>query len=468
MVRWRLPGQGRPGAEEVARRDRDRAAPVQAQLPGGHGKRAGRVEGVRPPVHDDAVRGPEGPRRLLPLHGPRLPRTRGGGGHRNRRGYVLALCGGARLRDAGEPALARRAHRRRNGPGHRDGPVRGVRLRRRRPAAVLELPRLPDPVGDGGPGAGDRPRRDAVAVHAVRRQGRRRGRPDDGAGRHQRRGQRRAVPARRPPHRVADDPRADPVGAAGGGPGRMRPPAAPVAVVTGANRGIGRAITVAFAAAGFAVAAGARDPASLAETVAEACQAGGTAVPVACDVRDEASVAALAARAEQIGPVHAVVANAGVAGPTAPLHEITLEDWRETLAIDLDGVFLTFRAFIPAMIQRRAGSLIAISSMTGKRPLHGRTPYAAAKIGVIGLVRTLATELGPYGVRVNAVCPGAVEGPRIETVIERQAKIQGISNDAARAQLIDASPLKRAVAPRDVAAACVFLASPDAASITGE
>ena len=140
----------------------------------------------------------------------------------------------------------------------------------------------------------------------------------------------------------------------------MSTPTAPVAVVTGANRGIGRAITLAFAAAGFAVAAGARDPASLADIVAEAGTAGGTAVPVACDVRDEASVAALAARAEQLGRVHAVVANAGVAGPTAPLYEITLEDWRETLATDLDGVFLTFRAFIPAMIGRRAGSLIAI------------------------------------------------------------------------------------------------------------
>ncbi len=150
MVRRRLRCQGRPGAEEVTGRDRDRAAPVQAQLPGGHGKRSGRVEGVRPPVHDDAVRGPEGPRRLLPLHGPRLPHPRGGGGHRDRRGHVPALHGGARLRDAGEPALAGRAHRRRHGPGHRDRPVRGVRLRRRRPAAVVELPRLPDPVGDGG------------------------------------------------------------------------------------------------------------------------------------------------------------------------------------------------------------------------------------------------------------------------------------------------------------------------------
>ena len=204
---------------------------------------------------------------------------------------------------------------------------------------------------------------------------------------------------------------------------------APVAVVTGANRGIGRAITVALAAAGFTVAASARDPASLDGTVAEAEKAGGTAVPVACDVRDEASVAALAGRAGQLGPVRAVVANAGIAGPTAPLHEITLADWRETIATDLDGVFLTFRAFIPAMIERRDGSLIAISSMTGKRPLHGRTPYAAAKMGVIGLVRTLATELGPHNVRVNAVCPGMVAGPRIEAVLARQAAARGITEE---------------------------------------
>jgi len=130
----------------------------------------------------------------------------------------------------------------------------------------------------------------------------------------------------------------------------------PVAVVTGANRGIGRAITVTLAAGGFTVAAGARDPASLAGTVAEAGEAGGTVVPLACDVRDEASVAKMAAEAEALGPVHTVVANAGVAGPTLPLHEITLADWRDTLATDLDSVFLTFRAFIPGMIERRAAA----------------------------------------------------------------------------------------------------------------
>ena len=227
-------------------------------------------------------------------------------------------------------------------------------------------------------------------------------------------------------------------------------PQAPVAVVTGANRGIGRAITVALAAAGYTVAASARDPASLDGTVAggAADQAGGTAVPVACDVCDEASVAALAGRAGQLGPVRAVVANAGIAGPTAPLHEITLADWRETIATDLDGVFLTFRAFIPAMIERRDGSLIAISSMTGKRPLYGRTPYAAAKMGVIGLVRTLATELGPYDIRVNAICPGLVAGPRIEAVLARQAAARGITEEAVRAEADALSPLRRMVTRR--------------------
>jgi NAD(P)-dependent dehydrogenase (short-subunit alcohol dehydrogenase family) len=242
----------------------------------------------------------------------------------------------------------------------------------------------------------------------------------------------------------------------------------PVAVVTGANRGIGRAITVALAAAGLTVAASARDPASLDGTVAGVERAGGTAVPLACDVRDEASVAEMAAGAQALGPVHAVVANAGVAGPTQPLHEMTLADWRDTLAIDLDGVFLTFRAFIPGMIERRGGSLIAISSMTGKHPLHGRTPYAAAKMGVIGLVRTLATELGPYHIRVNAVCPGAVAGPRIEQVIRRQAAIRGITEEQARAALTEASPLGRMVEAAEVAQACAYLASDNSAAVTGE
>jgi NAD(P)-dependent dehydrogenase (short-subunit alcohol dehydrogenase family) len=244
----------------------------------------------------------------------------------------------------------------------------------------------------------------------------------------------------------------------------------PVAVVTGANRGIGRAIAVAFAAAGYAVLASARDPGSLADTVAEAekvrAQAGGPVVPAAADVTDEASMAALAATARELGPVQAVVANAGVAGPTAPLHEITLAQWRDTIATDLDGVFLTFRAFVPGLIAQGSGSLTAIASMTGKRPLHGRTPYAAAKMGVIGLVRTLATELGPHGVRVNAISPGYVAGPRMDMVVRKQAEVRGIPEEQVRAEVSSGSPLGRMVQADDVAAACVYLAS--APAITGE
>ncbi|WP_300013204.1 SDR family NAD(P)-dependent oxidoreductase [Pseudonocardia sp.] len=241
-----------------------------------------------------------------------------------------------------------------------------------------------------------------------------------------------------------------------------------VAVVTGAGRGIGRAVAVALAADGFALALTARDPATLAGTAREVEEAGGTAWALACDVRDEDSVAAMADAARGLGPVHTVVANAGIAGPTAPLHEITLADWRDCLATDLDGVFLTFRAFVPALVAAGEGSLVAISSMTGKRPLHGRTPYAAAKMGVIGLVRTLAVELGPHGIRVNAVCPGAVAGPRIDDVVARQAAARGISAAEALAAFTGASPLGRLVEAGEVAAACAYLASDVAASITGE
>jgi NAD(P)-dependent dehydrogenase (short-subunit alcohol dehydrogenase family) len=244
---------------------------------------------------------------------------------------------------------------------------------------------------------------------------------------------------------------------------------APVAVVTGANRGIGRAIAVGFANAGYAVVVTARDSATCGEVVAEIESTGGAALALPCDVADEASVASMAKGVfARFGAVHTVVANAGIGGPTAPLHEIDLAAWRECLATDLDGVFLTFRAFVPSLVAARAGSLIAISSMTGKRPLHGRTPYAAAKMGVIGLVRTLAVELGPHGIRVNAICPGAVGGPRFDAVVRSQAASRGVGEDEARAAFTAGSPLGRVVDAGEIAGACTFLSSDAAASITGE
>jgi NAD(P)-dependent dehydrogenase (short-subunit alcohol dehydrogenase family) len=242
-----------------------------------------------------------------------------------------------------------------------------------------------------------------------------------------------------------------------------------VAVVTGGNRGIGRAIAAALARAGASVALAARSGSSLESAVEEIRSLGGKCYPVEADVLSEDSVAAMAeVVGRELGPADIVVANAGIAGPTKPMQEISMEEWRECVATDLDGVFLTFRAFLPSLIERRSGALIALSSMTGKRPLSGRTPYAAAKMGVIGLCRTLAVELGPYGIRVNSVCPGAVNGPRITEVIRNQARLQGISEEAARRQFTDGAALKRLVEPEEVAATCVYLASDASAAITGE
>lgn len=248
-----------------------------------------------------------------------------------------------------------------------------------------------------------------------------------------------------------------------------QPLAGRVVVVTGGNRGIGRAIVLALAEAGAALAISSRDLETLQSVAGEVRAVGADCLATGCDVADEASVAAMgAAVMERFGHVDAVVANAGVSGPTRPMHELSLAEWRECLAIDLDGVFLTFRHFIPSMIEAGAGSLIAISSITGKRPLAGRAPYAAAKMGVIGLCRTLAAELGPHAIRVNAVCPGAVAGPRIDDVVRNQARIKGISEQQALREFTDPSPLRRLVDAEEVGRTCVFLASDAASGITGE
>ena len=240
-------------------------------------------------------------------------------------------------------------------------------------------------------------------------------------------------------------------------------------MVTGANRGLGREIAVAMAAAGAHVALVARERASLTATEDAVARHGADTLTVECDVTSPDATAAMAREAlDHFGRVDAVVASAGIAGPTTPMHEMPYEAWRECLATDLDGVFLTLRDFIPPMIQAGAGSLIAISSITGKRPLAGRTPYAAAKMGVIGLMRTLALEVGPHGIRANSVCPGAVEGPRMRGVIAAQATRIGITPEEAAREFTDPAPLGRLVEPGEVAAACVFLASDAAAGITGE
>lgn len=242
-----------------------------------------------------------------------------------------------------------------------------------------------------------------------------------------------------------------------------------VAVVTGGGQGIGRVIALTLAGAGADIVLAARSREPLEATRAEIEALGREALVVPTDVRHEESVQALAEQAlAHFGRVDILVNNAGITGPTAMLWEVTPAEWEETFAVNVTGPYLCCRAFLPSMIERRAGSIIFISSMTGKRPLVGRATYAAGKLALVGMARTLAWETGPYGIRVNVISPGAVEGERVERVIREQARVEGISLEESRRHFTGNSPLGRMVPPQNIADAVLFLASDAAASITGE
>jgi NAD(P)-dependent dehydrogenase (short-subunit alcohol dehydrogenase family) len=241
-----------------------------------------------------------------------------------------------------------------------------------------------------------------------------------------------------------------------------------VVVVTGAGGGIGKAIALKCSVAGadLVLASRSRD---LLELVAdEVTGLGRVAAVVPTDVTDGDSVEALAeATYARFGRVDVLVNNSGIAGPTALTWETDVDEWQETLAVNLTGPWLCCRAFIPRMIPHQSGSIINIGSITGKRPLLGRTPYAATKAGLIGITRTIAEEAGPHGIRVNLVSPGAVEGPRIDRVFEAQAEATGSTPEHVRRNFEKMSPMGKIVTAEEVANAVVFLASDQASAITG-
>lgn len=242
-----------------------------------------------------------------------------------------------------------------------------------------------------------------------------------------------------------------------------------IAVVTGGGRGIGRAIALRLASAGADVALAARSADQIEEVARLIEERGRHALPVTTDLREADQVDALAeAVADGLGEVDVLVNNSGIAGPMGVLWETDPAEWEETIGVNVTGTYLCCRAFLPQMVSRRSGSVVVIGSVTGKRPLHGRTPYAASKLALVGLVRTLAWELGEYDIRANLISPGAVSGARIEKVIEGQAKTKGISIEEARDELASGSPLRRFVDPEDVAEAVLFLASDASRSVTGE
>jgi NAD(P)-dependent dehydrogenase (short-subunit alcohol dehydrogenase family) len=241
------------------------------------------------------------------------------------------------------------------------------------------------------------------------------------------------------------------------------------ALVTGASQGVGRAVALRLAEAGATVVLAARSRAGLEETAAQIDAAGGTSLVVPTDLRSPSQIDALAERVEsELGHVDTIVCNSGIAGPTQELWKITPEEWQETIDVNLTGTFLVCRALLPAMVLRGSGAIVVIGSSTGKRPLYGRTPYAASKLGLVGLVRTLAVELGPLGLRVNLVSPGGVDGPRVRDVVREQARATGTTDEAVLEEYLKVTPLRRLVSPEQIADAVAFLASDAAASITGE
>jgi NAD(P)-dependent dehydrogenase (short-subunit alcohol dehydrogenase family) len=242
-----------------------------------------------------------------------------------------------------------------------------------------------------------------------------------------------------------------------------------VAAVTGAGTGIGREIALRLAAEGADVVLTGRSTGAMEEVADMVRSAGRRAFPVAMDLRDPASIESAARAAEsEFGRVDVLVNNSGVGGPSKPMWEIDAEEWEDTFRVNVTGTFLACKAFLPGMVARRSGSVVVIGSVTGKRPLINRTPYAASKTALIGMVRTLAWEVGAHGIRVNLVSPGGVEGERINWVLEQQAAARGITVEQARADFAEGSPLKRLVDAGDVADTVAYLASPRAAAITGD
>jgi NAD(P)-dependent dehydrogenase (short-subunit alcohol dehydrogenase family) len=231
-----------------------------------------------------------------------------------------------------------------------------------------------------------------------------------------------------------------------------------VAVVTGANKSIGRAVAVVLGQAGASVAVSGRRQEGLEGVCAEVEAAGGTAIHLLCDVADQAAVEDLYRRTEaELGPVDIAVANAGVFQNWGPAEQMTDEEWERVVSIDLTGVMLTCRAAGQRMVARGSGSIVIISSIAGAVALPGATAYAAAKAGVLGIARTLAAEWAQHGVRVNAITPGFVERDGDPS-----------RDDPALNELIRAkAPLARWGKPREVALAVLFLASPASSYVTG-
>jgi NAD(P)-dependent dehydrogenase (short-subunit alcohol dehydrogenase family) len=232
-------------------------------------------------------------------------------------------------------------------------------------------------------------------------------------------------------------------------------PAGRTALVTGAGNGLGRAIALALASEGVRVICVGRTVTKLSETLALLpTDPGGR--PVTADVSSAESVASLAAAVAD-EDVSILINNAGIPGPVKPLTDISPEDWDEVFDVNVRGIYLMCRAFIPPMARAGRGDIINLASVSGKRPLIHRTPYVASKMAIIGLTRTLAYECGPLGISVNSLSPGPVRGPRMARNFALEARQSGITEAQAERDFVSRAALNRLVEPGEVGAAVLAM-----------
>ncbi len=234
-----------------------------------------------------------------------------------------------------------------------------------------------------------------------------------------------------------------------------------VALVTGAGSGIGRATALAFAREGAKVVVSDVDDDGGEDTVAQIGRAGGEAAYVHADVSRAAEVEALMARTiEAFGRLDCAHNNAGVQGVLeTPIHEYPEQVWDEVISVNLKGVWLCLRYEVPHMLEQGGGCIVNTSSMAGLVGRRGRSAYVASKHGIIGLTRTAALEYGPMGIRVNAVCPGAIQTPMLEQTV--------MGHPEREAQFLTGHPLGRFGTADEVADAVVWLCSDSSSFVTG-